>query len=120
LAQAAHARQPDDPSAAQRWFEQHCDNLFKGEIHVITARLAQDDLVSHIHYFDAHKRRMQYQQFTADGYPIGSGTVESGIKQFKARLTGPGMRWSRAAAEQMLVIRAAVLAQSFDVLWDAA
>ena len=63
---------------------------------------------------------MQYQAFREEGYPIGSGTVESGIKQFKARLTGPGMRWSRPGAERMLVIRAAVLAGSFDDLWAAA
>ena len=55
-----------------------------------------------------------------DGYPIGSGTVESGVKQFKARLTGAGMRWSRPGAEEMLVIRGTALACSFDALWDAA
>lgn len=63
---------------------------------------------------------MQYHQFREEGYPIGSGTVESGIKQFKARLTSPGMRWSRPGAERMLVIRAAVLADTFDDLWTAA
>jgi hypothetical protein len=30
------------------------------------------------------------------------------------------MRWSRQAAEQMLVIRGAVMAQDFDLLWNAA
>ena len=55
-----------------------------------------------------------------EGYPIGSGTVESGVKQFKGRLTGPGMRWTRRAAEKMLVIRGAVMGQNFDALWDAA
>ena len=63
---------------------------------------------------------MQYKTCLEDGYPIGSGTVESGVKQFKARLTGSGMRWSRHAAEQMFVIRGAVMAQDFDFLWDAA
>ena len=41
---------------------------------------------------------MQYQEFQEQYYPIGSGTGESGVKQFKARLTGAGMRWSRLAA----------------------
>jgi hypothetical protein len=53
-------------------------------------------------------------------YQLGSGTVESGIKQFKARLTGPGIRWSRPNAERILIIRAAVLADTFDALWAAA
>ena len=63
---------------------------------------------------------MQYQDFREQGYPIGSGTVESGIKQFKARLTGPGMRWSRIGAQRMLTIRAAVLSDNFDDLWSVA
>ena len=67
-----------------------------------------------------HQRWMQYQKFREGGYPIGSGTVESGIKQFKARLTGAGMRWSRQGAERMLVIRSAVLGKTFDDLWLAA
>jgi hypothetical protein len=63
---------------------------------------------------------MQYQEFRENGYPIGSGCVESAIKQFKVRLAGPGMRWSRPAAERMLVIRAAILNHQFDRLWAAA
>jgi hypothetical protein len=63
---------------------------------------------------------MQYAEFREQGYPIGSGTVESAVKQFKARLTGPGMRWNRPNAETMFVIRGAVLAADFDDLWAAA
>ena len=51
---------------------------------------------------------------------IGSGTVESGVKQFKHRLTGPGMRWSRPGAQRMIVIRGAIMTEDFDALWDAA
>jgi len=120
LAKAAQALHPEDSEATQRWFRQRCENLFKGEIHIITALLEKADLSQYTNYFHTHKRRMQYQRFHAEGFPIGSGTVESGIKQFKARLTGPGMRWSRPSAEQMLVIRSAVMGQSFDALWNAA
>jgi hypothetical protein len=63
---------------------------------------------------------MQYHQFRDEGFPIGSGTVESGIKQFKWRLSGPGMRWSRKGANRMIVIRTAVLSNTFDDLWQAA
>jgi hypothetical protein len=54
------------------------------------------------------------------GFPIGSGVVESGAKQFKARFSGPGMRWSRTGAENLLPIRAAVLSDRFDQMWAAA
>lgn len=120
LAQAAQALYPDSESAAQRWFHQRCQDLYKGEIHKITMRLDTAGLTQQAHYFHTHKRRMQYQACLEDGYPIGSGTIESGVKQFKARLTGPGMQWVRHAAEQMLVIRGAVLGDDFDILWDAA
>jgi cytochrome P450 len=47
---------------------------------------------------------------------IGSGTDESGIKAFKHRLTGPGLRWSHPATARMLVIRAAIIPKGEIVL----
>ena len=120
LAQAAQALFPDHPEQAERWDAQQRTALFRGEIWKITHPLDRAGLTDHSRYFHTHQRRMQYQAFREQGYPIGSGTVESGIKQFKARLTGPGMRWSRPAAERMLVVRAAVLSHDFDRLWAAA
>ena len=46
--------------------------------------------------------------------------VESGAKQFKARLAGPGMHWSRAGAERLLPIRSAILSDRFDQAWRSA
>lgn len=73
-------------------------------------------------YFSHNRDRMQHQELREQGWPIGSGVVESAAKQFKARVTGPGMRWSRAGAEHMLTLRAAVLSGSerFDALWSRA
>ena len=120
LAKAATALHPDDEQATQRWYRRRSAELYKGEVHKITMRLDTAGLTDHSHYFHTHKRRMQYQSCLEEGYPIGSGTVESSIKQFKGRLNGAGMRWSRPAAEEMLVIRGAVMAAKFDVLWDVA
>jgi len=50
----------------------------------------------------------------------GSAAAATGIKQFKQRLTGAGMRWSRPAAERRLTLRAAALRGPFDALGDAA
>lgn len=60
---------------------------------------------------------MQYVEFQEQGYSLGSGIVESRVKQFKPRITGPVMRWSRAGAECMLAIRPAVMQGDFDALW---
>jgi len=120
LAQAAQARFPNDPLAAQRWTDDLKAHLFKGEIHLIRDQFFRYGLADHVDYFQEHARRMQYAHFQAAGFPIGSGGVESGVKQFKQRLSGPGMRWSRPALDRMIVLRSAVLGDSFDQLWDAA
>jgi hypothetical protein len=42
--------------------------------------------------------------------------VESGVKQFKQRVTGAAMRWNADNAQRMLVIRAAVWGDDFAAL----
>ena len=118
-AQAVYPAETDSKKRA-RWLKIYKDHLYMGQIHKIIAVLKkrkQDDLAT---YFERHQRRMQYLEFREGGFPIGSGTIESGVKQFKQRLCGAGMRWNADNANQMLVIRAAVLADDFDDLWDAA
>jgi hypothetical protein len=120
LAQAAQALFPDHPDQAARWRKSMQQPLFAGQVWTIIQALHRAGLPDHAHYFEQHQRRMQYLEFQEDGHPIGSGSVESACKQFQARLKGPGMRWSRPGAERMLVIRAAVLSDSFEHLWRAA
>ncbi len=120
VAQAAAALYPDEEAAAHAWNQARRQDLYLGAIHTITAPLEQAGLSGSAHYFHTHQRRMQYQTFHEQGYPIGSGSVESAIKRFKHRLTGSGMRWSRPGAERMLVLRAAVMTGNFDELWTLA
>lgn len=69
-------------------------------------------------YFENNHRRMQYLELREDGFPIGSGMVESGCKQYRARFNGPGMRWSRQGAEHLIPIRSAILSGRFDERWE--
>ena len=62
---------------------------------------------------------MQYLETREDGFPIGSGMVESGIKQFRSRLAGPGMHWKRENAERILPLCAVILSNRFDQVWNA-
>jgi len=122
LTEAAQALYPDacDSPKRRQWLTCHKDHLYRGRIHSIIAVLhksGRDDLAG---YFECHQRRMQYLEFREDGLPIGSGAIESGVKQFKQRLTGTGMRWNADHADRMLVIRAAILGHDFDALWAAA
>jgi hypothetical protein len=120
LAHAAEALYPDCAQAAQNWLSARRTDLFLGQTYKLIEPLERAGLTTQADYFRQHTRRMQYQEFHEQYYPIGSGTVESGIKRFKHRLSGPGMRWSRPAAERMLVLRAAVLSSTFDELWRRA
>jgi len=120
LAKASHDLYPDNPEKALRWFKSQRTHLWLGHAKVIARQLDKVGLSQRSGYFHKHHRRMQYQEFRDRGYPSGSGSVESGIKRFKSRLTGAGMRWQRASAEQMLIIRGAVLNNTFDELWAAA
>jgi len=120
LADAANERFPTDPVAAQRFLAELKDYLITDEVWRIIAIFHPLGLASHAAYFETHHYRMLYAMFRAEGYPIGSGVIESGVKRYKHRLAGPGMRWSRPGAVRMLVIRSAVLNHDFDRLWFAA
>jgi hypothetical protein len=120
LAQAASTLYPDDEAKRHRWFNLQRDRLYLGNVEGIITSFEEAGLASEVGYFRDHQRRMQYLEFREEGYPIGSGTVESGVKQFKQRLTGPGMRWEAQAAARMVILRSAALGHHFDALWDAA
>lgn len=123
---AAGLYHPDNDRAAQRWYKRAEKTLFQGHAEQI-ARMLEQKAVGHsqraknlrteAQFFANHKRRMQYLEFREDGYLIGSGPVESGAKQFKARFTGPGMRWSREGIERLIPVRAAIMSNQFDNLW---
>jgi hypothetical protein len=120
LSKAAHALYPDDKDThnRQRWLRTHKDHLYMGRIHNIIATLHRRERPDLALYFERHQRRMQYLEFRENGLPIGSGTVESGVKQYKQRLCGTGMRWNYDCALRMLVIRSASLSATFDELWQ--
>jgi hypothetical protein len=122
LAQAADALYPDECAAQKRqhWLKTYKDHLYMGRIHTIIANLIRRQRPDLAGYFETHQRRMQYLEFREERFPIGSGVIESGVKQFKQRLTGPGMRWNADNANRMLLIRAAVLGNDFHDLWQMA
>jgi len=101
--------------------------LFQGHAEDIAALLRreaqqtpslQEELSPEAGYFENNKRRMNYMDLRMQGWVIGSGMVESGGKQFKHRMAGPGMQWSRTGAERMLPIRSAILSGRFDQIWQ--
>lgn len=122
LSEVAHALYPDDKHTHNRirWLKTHKDHLYMGRIHEIIAALHRRERADLARYFERHQRRMHYLEFRENVLPIGSGTVESGVKQYKQRLCATGMRWNYDCAQRMLVIRSASLSVTFDELWQKA
>jgi hypothetical protein len=78
-----------------------------------------DELKRNIRYLWRHRRRMKYLRWKEMGLTIGSGAMESSIKQVSTmRLRRPGMMWTKAGADLMLRLRAAVLSGSLDLTID--
>ena len=62
-------------------------------------------IASHLAYLKKRKEQMQYPRFQTQGWPIGSGIVESGNKLVvEARLKGAGMHWAEDHVNPMLAL----------------
>lgn len=129
LYKAGHAAFGEGSSQAQRWVKGMEISLYQGRAWYVADALqilaeehtpAAETLRTEAGYFQENQRRMQYLEMREEGFPIGSGMVESACKQFRARFTGAGMRWSRAGAERLLPIRAAILGDCFNQTWTCA
>lgn len=111
-----------------RWVKRRKDELWLGQveqvieqIEVLAAEMPASTaaLLTEAGYFRNNLRRMRYQELREEGYPIGSGTVESACKQLvTTRMKGPGMRWSRGGAENMLALRAEYLSGRWEQAWQ--
>jgi hypothetical protein len=129
LAAAARLLKGENTRAAKRWFNDRETYLYQGHAAAIARELSKaaekqpgvkEELRKQAGYFHNNRRRMNYQAMRESGWVIGSGMVESAAKQFKARFTGPGMRWSRAGAERLIPVRAAIMSHRFDHCWQRA
>lgn len=69
-------------------------------------------------YLEKRKDQMQYPLFQAQGWPIGSGIVESGNKLVvEARLKGSGMHWAEQHVNPMLAIRNIICSDRWKEEW---
>jgi hypothetical protein len=69
-------------------------------------------------YFEENIDRMRYDLFRDAGYPIGSGTVESGANNMvQRRMKRPGRGWRRDNANGMLALLAEYHSGRFHKAW---
>lgn len=78
----------------------------------------KEAITSNLAYLEKRRAQMQYPQFQAQGWPIGSGIVESGNKLVvEARLKGSGMHWADNHVNPMLALRNVICSDRWKEEW---
>jgi len=81
--------------------------------------LQQETVQKQLNYFRKRLLLMQYPLYQQQGWPIGSGMVESANKVVvHARLKGAGMHWEPIHVNPMLALRTAVCNERWDEAWQ--
>ena len=111
------------------WVEDQLDHLWGGEVQKVEAALQvldldqerwPDEVRQAPGYFEGNRKRMRYDEFRAEGYPIGSGTVESGINTVvHHRMKRPGRGWERSNGQAVLAGLSELHSGRFDQAWQA-
>lgn len=117
-------------SEAQLCFEHWRHQLRHGQHHQVLSLLTRlinadgfDDqsletLIQVQAYFQSHHAHIRYQHFKRQGFPLGSGMIESTCKWLiQQRFKGVGMRWSEDGFEHLLHLRVAWVNRRFDRLF---
>ncbi len=71
-----------------------------------------------LNYLKERQSMITYASFADQGYPIGSGSVESANKVVvESRMKGSGMRWGDEYVDPMLALRNAACNDSWKPMW---
>ena len=115
----------EEVSSRQAWYEQRRTDLWEGRLDAVIAACARhvhparenDPAQRAVTYFTHNRHRMDYPTYRAQGYQIGSGTIESAAKQIGAqRMKVPGARWNLESARYVAKARAAFLSDQWETL----
>lgn len=117
--------------AADDWLRTQCTELREGSAAAVCQAVSQLP-VTHASdpteayrvmrqvegYLRTRLAHLAYATFLAQGYPIGSGIVESANKVVvEARLKGAGMHWTVAHANALLALRGMLCSQRWEEGW---
>jgi hypothetical protein len=133
LEKLAKALHPNDEKASTGQAEQWC-GLLKAEGGAVTLEVLREwdwparksatlreQLGAVIEYFGNNLHRMEYPEYLAEGWQIGSGVIESACKTVVGqRLKGAGMRWGEAGAHALCHVRALYRSEKgqWQSFWD--
>jgi hypothetical protein len=75
------------------------------------------DLTREVSYFRNHRSRLDYPGSRREGFPVGSGAMESACSQFQGRFKRPGQFWSRLGERRLLNLELAWRNGDWAELW---
>jgi hypothetical protein len=114
-------------SNAKDFVEHHARMILEGKVdyairnfrHLMKQRKlrgkAKAEMERGIGYFRKNRHRMRYDEYLAQGYPIGSGVAEGTCRNLvKDRMELTGMRWEQLGAQAMIYLRAMYLNDEWD------
>jgi hypothetical protein len=117
-----------DQTQQKQWVSALKTALWQGRLDTVIAACAayvvpqrpDDPAHKAVTYYTNNRQRMDYPTYRAQGYQIGSGTIESGVKQIASqRMKVAGARWNFDHARLVAKARAAFLSQQWDALTAA-
>jgi hypothetical protein len=123
LGEALH---PKDEAARRAWVEARLHRLRHGQekavLRELAARPRRRGAVGKVirreqAYFAEHAGRMNYQAVADQGWPIASGTAESGCRSRQCRRKRPGQFWTRPGLRHLDALEEARDHGYWDELW---
>jgi hypothetical protein len=124
VAKAAFGAGTQEVSA---WLATWLHELKHGQVEAVLAAIrllampgpeAEETRTKALAYLTARRGQMAYATWRQQGYPIGSGMVESANKLVvEARLKGSGMHWASGNVTPMLALRGVVCSGTWAAAW---
>lgn len=131
LWESANAVLGETNLARTAWVRQHLLLLLEGRTDAVIAALevaasAPDLTATQVQvlrktlgYYQRNRSYMRYDQYLAQGWPIGTGVVEGACRHLvKDRMEQAGMRWTKAGAQAVLDLRAVRLTGDWEAYWQ--
>ena len=116
-----------DKNQRESWVQTRLDHLWAGQVNEVVTSLIDLDLPRQTEdeelqqsdgYFQRQQNRMHYHQYRVAGFPIGSGTVESGVNiVVHHRLKRQGRGWTRENGQAMLAALSELHSGRFEWAW---
>jgi hypothetical protein len=128
LAAIGQAVWAEQEAQAQQWTQQQChalkhDGPRRVLADVLCTQVADPSnaavVTTNLAYLSKRVGQLQYPCYQAQGWPIGSGMVESANKLVvEARLKGSGMHWARGHVNAMVALRNVVCSDRWAEGWN--